>query len=38
MFNRDLTGKPFDYLESVNKYLQVLVNCGQELSAVTLYA
>ena len=28
---------PFDWLESVNKYGQVLVNCGMELQAVKLY-
>lgn len=28
---------PFDWLESLNKYGQVLVNCGMELQAVQLY-
>ena len=37
MFRRDLTTMPFDWMESVNKYLQVITNCGRELSACQLY-
>jgi len=30
MFKRDVSTMPFDWLEAVNKYGQVLVNCGME--------
>ena len=37
IFKRDVATLPFDWVESVNKELQILVNCGLELSASKIY-
>ena len=36
MFETDVKTKPFDWVESTNKQLQVLVNCGLEQNAQTI--
>jgi hypothetical protein len=38
MFKRDIATLPFDWHESINKELQVLVNCAIELPAVKILA
>lgn len=37
MFKREVSTMPFDWKDSVPKYLQVMVNCGREDAAVRLF-
>lgn len=38
MLKRDIATLPFDWHESINRELQVLVNCSIELPAVKIFA